>query len=431
MKTITWFFISLSFVTTAPVLAQESFWRSLAQAGPKLEGDQLAFLAAGAGLERLGVGIQARSAIGFEESATEQLAELGDEMALVESFLPGTSEELHAALAQLALNLSHTRGIAAEALAKLGEDERRAVVTSLPSATTPPAPEEMRKALQSYDAALDRNALGRAAISLLVAIDSFLELQSATPPSLLWRRDLPGIGGDAAGPIPSSAGPIYLGGSGANRWSVCDGIIIDFGGDDLYEPGACSPPLKGGAGLRVVIDFNGNDRYLGTHPGQLGGGILGLSILRDLAGNDRYESTRLGQGAAWFGVGFLIDDGGDDLYIAETLCQGVAGHGLGILADSGGADSYRSGTNSQGFALTGGVGILVDREGNDSYLAGATPGGSGDGGLGIRWDGAGDDDYREQRLGPATLTNTQPRWLIDGGGFDISRLERSAEGRKP
>jgi hypothetical protein len=132
------------------------------------------------------------------------------------------------------------------------------------------------------------------------------------------------------------------------------------------------------------------------------------------------------EGAAWSGVGILIDGAGADHYVGKTLTQGV-GHvgGVGILDDEGiGDDSYLAIRNAQGVGL-GGMGILRDHGGNDTYgwyqpraidpaapfqrafsvgvidelgrcdsMPRAYQGVAILGGVGVLYDGAGDDTYR-------------------------------------
>jgi hypothetical protein len=75
------------------------------------------------------------------------------------------------------------------------------------------------------------------------------------------------------------------------------------------------------------------------------------------------------EGSGFEGNGLLIDVGGNDRYLGKTAAQGSA-HvgGVGVLRDLGkGDDRYLAIRNSQGFALVGILGVLQDQGGNDTY----------------------------------------------------------------
>ncbi len=144
-------------------------------------------------------------------------------------------------------------------------------------------------------------------------------------------------------------------------------LIIDGGGDDLYEFSGYPDEYP----FTMIFDLAGNDKYRSTDtasPG-IGGSILGMCILVDLDGDDIYEAKNIAQGASIFGVSIHIDRNGNDTYIAEHFSQGAATFGIGILADSSGHDSLYCLSTSQGYGYTQGIGILVNHSGNDRYVA--------------------------------------------------------------
>jgi len=227
----------------------------------------------------------------------------------------------------------------------------------------------------------------------------------------------------------SAIGAVIIGSAAADRHPGDAALIIDPGGDDVYER---APAMHGA--LSVVIDLDGNDRYQGSDVAvhalsaivdvfgndtytadgpALGAAIAGVSVLADLDGDDAYQADVFGEGAGLFGVGALIDRRGNDRYRVRAFGQGYGGSGgLGLLWDQAGNDTYeasglpdmyqRGGRLSfaQGAAageremLGGGVGILRDDAGNDRYRIDMF--GQGTGyyfGLGLLWDRAGDDEY--------------------------------------
>jgi hypothetical protein len=213
-------------------------------------------------------------------------------------------------------------------------------------------------------------------------------------------------------------GRIVVGGPGPNKYN-CNyiDVIIDLGGDDVYEGRA------GGAGehnqLSVVIDMAGNDSYTCLNGG-LGSGTLGLGMLLDLGGDDRYEARDRSGGYGAGGVGVLLDAGGEDEYVFGDSSGGVGFGGTGLFVDLAGDDKQRAGPLSFGCGLPAGLGLFYDRAGDDERGLSARPveakpsvrddgqtptqvsfgGGVGlgmlpwiDGGLGIYIDGAGRDRF--------------------------------------
>ncbi len=213
-------------------------------------------------------------------------------------------------------------------------------------------------------------------------------------------------------------------------------LIIDTAGDDIYLGGAQANPS---CWFSVIIDTQGRDIYV-TEQADIDGPIasresrtrrsgqgpasahFGIACLIDLEGDDLYRSGEPSQGSARFGVAALLDTQGDDVYDAYTDSQGFGMCGAGMLLDAAGSDKYSGFNQVQGCGLVKGIGILADAAGNDTYVAndevidfpspqsaannismsqGAgfgvradfSDGHSMGGGIGVLYDGAGNDTY--------------------------------------
>ncbi len=173
------------------------------------------------------------------------------------------------------------------------------------------------------------------------------------------------------------------------------GVILDGGGDDVYEYDYLSHGGGYWLGLGFARDFAGNDRRVGGTKTAYNGGPrterdfvrfgcgwgchYALGFLFDDAGDDLYTGTIMSTGFAWdLAVGYLIDFGGNDVYIGNQGNGAQAG--LGVLFDYDGDDEYRG--NRQGFASPsmtyhslpeagGNFSFLIDYGGNDKYGSGA------------------------------------------------------------
>jgi hypothetical protein len=260
---------------------------------------------------------------------------------------------------------------------------------------------------------LDLRALTRGAVRLAGEVDTAAAALAAVPTSA----------SDFQFDWNSPLGRVAVGGTGSNRYHGSYLLVLDLGGDDVYEgPGSAS----GDDPASVVVDLGGNDRYAPADSGRAGpgGAILGYAAVVDLgAGNDEYTTTAWGAGFGFGGVGWIEDDGGDDSYQGQWLSQGSAICGMGILCDRGGNDrfeitgeepAYGLGTG-QGFGGWKGLGLLLDLGGRDRYRAEArkeSPWGGRDdtteiavqgaaaaigpfpaAGLGLLVDAGGDDTY--------------------------------------
>ncbi len=257
-------------------------------------------------------------------------------------------------------------------------------------------------------AAFDRAALLRGALLLARAVD-----EAGAP--------LGGAHGDFRFTWATRIGAIELSGDANDRHT--EGpylLVLDTGGDDLYEPRLPEHPSD--FPIAISIDWAGNDVYRGDGLA-FGTGVTGYGFLLDVAGDDRYEASDVGPGSGIFGVGIAIDRAGNDRYSVHRFGEGAGVVGIGILADLAGDDEYRCVQLSQGYGGHLGVGALVDASGDDLYVADdakieypsaqtkdhnaslsqgcgfgrrAHPGDGHSlaGGLGILVDGAGNDRYR-------------------------------------
>ncbi|NUN48144.1 MAG: hypothetical protein HUU15_04855 [Candidatus Brocadiae bacterium] len=145
-------------------------------------------------------------------------------------------------------------------------------------------------------------------------------------------------------------------------------IVVDLGGKDrwLGRIGVSNGPLDP---LSVVIDVGGDDVYdAGEEAFALGCGVFGLGAVVDLEGNDVYTVKSSGLGCAWFGTGLVWDAAGNDVYTVKgEWGQGAAHIGAGVLVDLAGDDRYECAQQSQGMGSTLGCGLLLDLAGNDVY----------------------------------------------------------------
>lgn len=201
-------------------------------------------------------------------------------------------------------------------------------------------------------------------------------------------------------------------------------IVVDLGGSDRWKGrlAVSNGPMDP---LSVVIDLGGDDVYdAGEEAFAMGCGVFGLGAIFDLAGNDKYSVKESGLGCGWFGTGLVWDAAGNDDYVVKNQWgQGAAHIGAGMLIDLAGDDRYECAQQSQGMGSTLACGILLDLQGNDAYIcrddgnvsalylnqsvamaqgcgygrrADIGDGRSLAGGWGFLIDGAGDDRYHAQ-----------------------------------
>jgi hypothetical protein len=190
-------------------------------------------------------------------------------------------------------------------------------------------------------------------------------------------------------------------GVGAGLRQVADGgigVILDNGGENVYEFDYLSHGGGYWCGVGFARDFSGNTKRLITRTAYNGGPRTQPSFQRfgcgwgchyslgfcfDDSGDDVYEGTIMGTGMAWdCSMGVLCDFGGNDHYKATGgLTQGTGNQmGFGILFDYDGDDVYEG--YGQGYATSnftyhpmpdcgGNFAFLIDYGGNDKYGCGA------------------------------------------------------------
>ena len=286
-----------------------------------------------------------------------------------------------------------------------------------------------RDQMHSVAAAVDPVALDRANALFLEATARFIRAVRTAGRELRFP--------DKPMRFDSAIGAIVVGTAGDDVHGPGAALIVDPGGNDVYE----RAPVTGGA-VSVIVDLGGDDRYDGSDVV-----VRGLSAIIDFSGNDRYTTTGPGLGAAIAGVSLIVDFSGDDNYEAGVFGQGAAAFGLGAILDLRGNDTYRVRAGGQGFGMTGGVGLLWDRNGDDAYTAGgladAYDRGGGvsmaqgaatgsrtalGGGVGILRDDAGNDAYEAQMYAQGAGYYYGAGVLWDGGGDDRYRAVRYAQG---
>lgn len=198
-------------------------------------------------------------------------------------------------------------------------------------------------------------------------------------------------------------------------------LHLDFGNVQSYSRGGTTNGIDFPIG--ILMDFEGDDQYKSEFNNTFGTGILGFGLVSDLNGNDIYQSSGSnGQGAGIGGFGILLDGNGHDTYKFLGSGQGYGYYGVGILADLSGNDRYTCFIQAQGCGLPYGVGLLFDKSGDDFYTANDTDiqfpsaqtkehntsmaqgagfgfrrdfmdGRSMAGGIGMLFDGSGNDTY--------------------------------------
>jgi len=151
-------------------------------------------------------------------------------------------------------------------------------------------------------------------------------------------------------------------GVGAGLRSIASGgigVILDGGGDDVYEFDYLSHGGGYWLGLGFARDFGGNDQRLGATVKEFDGSTRT---------QPRFQRFGIGFGCH-YAAGFCIDDQGDDTYHGTIMGLGHAWDcAIAMLADFDGNDRYRSsGKTTQGNGSQAGVGILFDVAGDDRY----------------------------------------------------------------
>lgn len=211
--------------------------------------------------------------------------------------------------------------------------------------------------------------------------------------------------------LPTAAGIIRVR-DGAAHTHAADGVPVllslDLGGDDVYL-GPIASNSSGANAVSVAIDLGGADRYTyaavpspadreGLPPADSDGRYLGDTNFGPVS-----FSRWSRQGAARNGVALLFDLGEDnDRYESLRYSQGYAHQGVGVLFDGGGDDTYVAEALAQGAAQFG-IGLAIDAgAGRDVRSSFTYSQGFGYvGAAGFLIDGGGDDEYRCNHGDPA------------------------------
>jgi hypothetical protein len=165
----------------------------------------------------------------------------------------------------------------------------------------------------------------------------------------------------------------------------------------------------------------------------------GALLVLDLAGCDDVW-TAGGASSPSQPVSVLLDLGGVDRYGPEepphgdTAAEegppapafGAGLAGIGVLWDGAGDDRYAIDEQGQGYAQ-GGAGILLDHAGNDTYIAHHSAQGAAWFGLGLLVDEAGNDTYRSITTSQGAAGALAAASLVDLSGDDTYYVEPSAE----
>lgn len=210
------------------------------------------------------------------------------------------------------------------------------------------------------------------------------------------------------------------------------GVLEDTDGADHY--------YVGGQYYDSYPETPGYDGYgQGVGVGIRGVANGGLGVLLDGGGDDVYEFDYFSHGGGyWLAMGFARDFGGDDRRLGATRTAYNGGsrtqtryqrfgngwgchYALGFLIDDDGDDSYDGTIMNIGFAWDLSIGMLLDLAGNDQYLArgGGTQGNGAQCGLGILFDYRGEDTYQGSGQGYASSNITYHSGSSCGGNFSF------------
>jgi hypothetical protein len=210
------------------------------------------------------------------------------------------------------------------------------------------------------------------------------------------------------------------------------GLLDDLDGKDHYYAGGLYPNS-------YLKEDNPTPGYEGWGQG-VGGGLRavaggGIGVILDGGGDDVYEYDYLSHGGGyWCGTGFARDFGGNDQRLGATrkaysggsrtqrrfqrFSNGYGCHyALGFLFDDRGDDTYNGTIMSVGFAWDCAVGYLCDFGGNDKYSG--SEGSGAQAGLGVLFDYAGDDTYLGARQGSASSGISYHDLPACGGNFSF------------
>ena len=175
--------------------------------------------------------------------------------------------------------------------------------------------------------------------------------------------------------------------------------------------------LAGGVG--VCLDLAGDDRSESSNFSNGCAYFFGIGLKLDFAGDDRHAAARYGLSAGpHYAMGLVLDYAGNDTYAPAALVYNLGcayDRSVFLLADGRGDDTYEVGqTSGPGRADRGGWGVFADLAGRDTYKINATAGAVSEKGLGVFFDGGGEDGY-PKAAGPNAPGNGVTRKDGNGG----------------
>lgn len=136
------------------------------------------------------------------------------------------------------------------------------------------------------------------------------------------------------------------------------GVLLDGGGDDIYEYDYFSHGGGYWFAAGFARDFGGNDKRIG-------------STRTNFDGSKRTEPPFVRWGVGFgchYALGFIIDDEGDDTYVGDHGCVAYTWDlAVGAILDFEGDDRYEASSSGVGQAYNAGVSFLFDRSGADTY----------------------------------------------------------------
>ncbi|RPI17488.1 MAG: hypothetical protein EHM58_09230 [Ignavibacteriae bacterium] len=239
---------------------------------------------------------------------------------------------------------------------------------------------------------------------------------------------------------------IVIGGKGKNRYTGRFDVIIDIGGDDVYD---IDRDDKFKDNFNCIMDLSGNDYYTTNSKFALGAAVFSSGFIFDKEGDDTYKGTSVNLGAGICGLGLIYDENGSDTYSGNSFTIGAGAFGVGMVVDRTGNDFYIANTYSQGFAMTEGIGIMVDNKGNDTYTTNPNVldiGRTNDhflsmcqgfgfglrpyyaGGIGMVVDGEGNDNYSADIFGQGCSYWYSLGVVVDSSGNDRYNCYHYAHG---
>ena len=168
-----------------------------------------------------------------------------------------------------------------------------------------------------------------------------------------------GLGAGFRGPTGSACGGI--------------GMLLDGGGDDVYEFDYIAHGGGYWLGVGIARDFGGNDqRIAATRQDYQGNTRPGVSSSPRSGVQPRWQRFSSGFGCH-YALGFCFDDAGDDYYEGGIMGMGMGWDlSVGYLCDFGGNDTYRAhGGLMQGVGAQASLGVLLNYFGNDTYQGGS------------------------------------------------------------